>query len=171
MTSARGLPYRPGPGIGATWSTMPGVDPAVLVHAVHRLPLIRAVLTGARASIACFHIGLRPRRRLYACTFWRGDPEKGYVIDDAGADITQATLSEICGALAPLARHLSERWPDRARPLRIGLASDGHRIVFNAEHPSCAGTEWLAGHLCGRTPLTLIADDGSRGALDQICPH
>lgn len=170
MTSDRDTLYRPEPGPSSAWTAMKGIDPSAVAHAVHRLPLIQAVLAGLRADIACFHIGLRSRRRDYSCTVWCGDAERGYEIRDAGRDITHATLSEICGALAPLARDLSARWPERARPSRIGIASDGHRIVFNAEHPSCAGSDWLSGHMAGRTPLTLIADDGQSGALERICP-
>jgi len=170
MTSTKGEPYRPSTSEGATWSTMAGIDRSAVTHAVQRLPLVRALLSGSRAQLACFHIDTRGRRRKYSCTLWKGDLENGFEIEDGTGEMTHSVLSEICGALAPLARDLAARWPDRARPARIGVATDGHRVIFNAGHPSCAGPEWMSQHLSGHAPLTLIADDGTDGLLETICP-
>lgn len=170
MGAREGIHYSPQAGASVIWARMPGLDRVAVSHAVQKLSLVRSFLAGARSEIACFHIETKRRRRQYSCTLWRGTLSDGYEIVDGSAEMTHGMLSEICGALAPLARDLAARWPDRARPSTIGIATDGHRIVFNAEHPSCTGDAWLAAHLSGRSPGTLIADDGKGGVLTRICP-
>ena len=162
--------YVPVVGRETVWTTLPGLDRAAVTHALQRLPLIRAVLAGCHAQMACFHIDVGGRRRRYACSMWRGDLNQGFTIGDATAEMTHATLSEICGALAPLARDLAARWPERARPGVIGIGTDGHRIIFNADHPSCRDEAWLDEHIAGRSPGAIIADDGTPGILETISP-
>lgn len=160
------------PSVGrvATWSRLPGLDRVAVAHAVHRLPLIRAVMAGKDARIACFHIDVRGRRKQYGCTLWRGDLSIGFEMIDGAREMTHAMLSEICGSLAPLAKDLAARWPERARPGVIGIGTDGHRIVFNAEHPSCNGEAWLDEHIAGRSPGAIVADDGTPSLLEIISP-
>lgn len=162
--------YVPTPAARTAWTTMPGLDQGAVGHVVQKLPLIRAMLAGARAEIACFHIEAKGRRRNYRCTLWRHSAAGGYDIKDGTSDMTSAMLSEICGSIMPLARDLVARWPEQARPPVIGIATDGHRIVFNAEHPSCAGEAWMSQHLSGRAPGAILSDDGRTGAIARICP-
>ncbi len=164
-------PYIPARFDRAVWSEMSGLDRSAVTHALQRLPLVRAVLAGSHAQIACFHIDLRARRRQYACTMWRGNADTGFVIEDGTSALTHGTLSEICGALAPLARHLASRWPERARPGVIGVATDGHRVIFNAGHPACRDHGWLEEHIAGRSPGTIVADDGKPGLLEKLSPR
>ena len=170
MAGAVNTRYIPTSGRGQAWTTLPGVDRAAVSHVLQRLPLIRAVMGGARAQIACFHVETRGRRRRYACTMWKGDGRQGFLIEDATASMTHATLSEICGALAPLVSDLSARWPERARPAVIGVATDGHRVVFNADHPACRDSSWLEEHIAGRSPGAIVADDGVPGMLETLSP-
>ena len=163
--------YVPTVGRAATWSMLPGLERSAVTHAIQKLPLIRAVLAGSRSQIVCFHMDVRGRRKKYGCTLWRGDVSGGFDIVDGGQEITHATLSEICGSLAPLARDLAARWPERARPGIIGIGTDGHRLVFNAEHPSCGGSSWLEEHIAGRSPGSIVADDGTPALLETISPR
>ena len=158
--------YAP-PSQGSAWSRMPGVDATATAHAIRGLPLVRGLLAGAGADIACFHFEFARRHNGYRCTLWRPDGS-GYQVASSAREITRAVLSEVCGALAPLARDLAARWPAMARPRVIGMATDGHCIVFNAGHPSCEGVEWLDQHILGRSPGVLLAGDPHKGPLGLI---
>lgn len=162
--------YVPQQNASAFWAKIPEIDFQYVAHATGKLPLIRSLLMGTKAQIACFHINLAAKRKSYKCTFWKGDAKDGFVISDGTKEMTSSTLSEICGGLAPLARHLAQRWPEAARPSIIGFATDGHRIIFSSEYPACEDEDWLKQHLSCRSPSALIADDGAGGIISVICP-
>lgn len=169
MPDKEGL-YIPDKGAGTVWNVMPDVKRTLVTHVLAKLPLVRAVLAGSHAEIVCFHVSMERRRNRYDATFWRGDSVSGYALEDGASLMTHSTLSEICGAMVPLVRDLSFRWPEKARPLVLGLATDGDRVLFSAEHPSCKGTAWMRQHLLGRSPASIICDEGHKGVLSKICP-
>ena len=147
---------------------MPGIDSSASAHAMRGMPLVRALLIGAGAELACFHFELARRHNGYRCTMWRASGG-GYDLSPSGRNVTRGVLSEVCGSLAPLARNLSARWPEQARPRIIGVATDGHAILFNADQPSGEGVDWLEQHIRGRSPGVLLAGDVGTGAFARMC--
>lgn len=149
------------------WGTMRGLARKSTRRAESGLGLMRAMMTGSRTTLACFHIEMTKPHR-YSCTLWRRTPGGSYELRSGEDAMTERTLEEICGWLAGLARDIAAQWPDRARPTTIGLATDGHWIVFNAAHPSCRGTDWIDQHLSGRSPATIVAKDDGMGFLSSL---
>lgn len=153
------------------WNVLPGLGKKVVFPCTRKLELIRGVMTGLGASLLCFQIQPNsPKRKRYDYTVWKGSLEKGFVIEKSANHMTVSVLSEICGAFVPLSLEISSRWPERARPKQIGFATDGHRIMFNAEYPDCLGFDWMEQHLTGLSPASIIYDDGVSSLLDSICP-
>ena len=168
MSMDAAMTYRPPRDASPPWGQMPGIDGRTVANAQSRLPLVRAALLGSKSVIMCVHIEMTQKRQAYKSSLWR-TVDAGYQIIDGGTHLTPETLAEICGSFGPLARNLYARWPDRARPKAIGLATDGHRVVFNATHPACVGSQWLDDHLTGKAPGVSIVSDGTPGEIDFIC--
>lgn len=169
MSEDKILTYSPPVGREAAWGDMPGMDARTRAHTLSKLPLVRAALTGAKAQILCVHVEMGSKRKSYSCTLWRQSDDGAYDISDGHTHVNETILSEICGSFGPLVRNLHARWPDRAKPKVMGLATDGHRVVFNATNPACIGSGWLDDHLTGRAPGVSIADDGEEGEIDRMC--
>lgn len=150
------------------WGLLPDVSAKNIKYAVAKLQMIRGVLAGAKGEILCLHIDVRSRRRPHNCTVWRGSSASGYVVEKANGHITGSLINELCSAFAPLAREIASRWPERVRPEIIGIATDGHRIVFSPEYPQCHGNEWLILHQKGKAPASIISDDGVNGFFSKI---
>lgn len=149
------------------WTAMRGLTKASINRAIAGLGLMRAMMTGSKSTLACFHIELgKPHQ--YSCTLWRREADGSYQLSDGSQSMTERTLEEICGWLGGLARDIAAQWPVRARPSTIGLATDGHWIVFNAAHPSCHGTDWIDQHLSGRSPATIVVRDKELGFLSSL---
>jgi len=149
------------------WGVMRGLTRKSTRRAESGLGLMRAMMTGSKTTLACFHIEMT-KPHGYSCTLWRRAPDGSYRLRDGADAMTGRTLEEICGWLAGLARDIAAQWPERARPATIGLATDGHWIVFNAAHPSCRGTDWIDQHLSGRSPATIVAKDDGLGFLSSL---
>lgn len=136
-------------------------------RAVSAISLARTMMASSRSTLACFHITTtRPHR--YSATLWTRQPDGAFAMNPGTTAMTQATLDEICGWLAGVAREIATQWPERARPATIGMATDGHWMVFNAAHPSCEGSAWLDEHLSGRSPAAIVARDDGMGFLSSL---
>jgi hypothetical protein len=153
------------------WNVLPGLGKNLVFPCTRKLELVRGVMTGLSASLICFQIQPNsPKRKRYDYVVWKGSAERGFLIEKSSNHMTASVLSEICGGFVPLAVEISSRWPERARPRQIGFATDGHRIMFNAEHPDCLGFEWMEQHLNGMSPASIIYDDGIASTLEMLCP-
>lgn len=170
MTSSAPETFMLPDGSGSQWGVLPDVSMRHVKYAVAKLQMIRGVLAGAKGEILCLHIDVRARRRPHGCTVWKGSHALGYAVEKADGHITASLIDELCSAFAPLAREIASRWPERVRPEIIGIATDGHRIVFSPEYPQCHGSEWLIFHQKGKAPAAIISDDGINGFFSKISP-
>ena len=148
----------------ARWGDLRPVERKSAANALAALPLARSAMMATRSTMACFHIAVSGRARNRA-TLWKRRPDGAYEIIDADGHVNRRVIDEICGGMAGAAREISKRWPERARPGVIGLATDGHLIAFNPGQPSCVGVAWLDDHVTGQSPATIVVNDGNPGYL------